>query len=171
MFEQMARFGYACKAAIYAIVGSLALAAAANRGGRITDTSGALRVVLGQPFGRIVPVVLAVGLCGYALWRIADAIFDPERHGTGFGVRRRLHHGDAAPFLDPPKSLRPVRSRAGENYTDRVDPVRFGQRLEEQINWRTAVRRPRPRGDAQLTVHHRQVSVGREDVDEVVLSD
>ena len=36
MFEQMARFGYGSKAVVYAIVGSLALAAAANRGGRIT---------------------------------------------------------------------------------------------------------------------------------------
>lgn len=85
MFDPMARFGYASKAVIYAIVGGLALAAAANRGGRITDTSGALRVVLRQPSGRIVLTVLAVGLCGYAIWRIADAIFDPERHGTGFG--------------------------------------------------------------------------------------
>ena len=85
MFEPMARFGYASKAVIYAIVGGLALTAAANRGGRITDTSGALRVVLGQPFGRVMLVVLAIGLCGYALWRIADAIFDPERHGTSFG--------------------------------------------------------------------------------------
>ena len=85
MFEQMARFGYGSKAVVYAIVGSLALAAAANRGGRITDTSGALRVVLRQPFGRILLVVLALGLCGYAVWRIADAVFDPERHGTRFG--------------------------------------------------------------------------------------
>jgi Domain of Unknown Function (DUF1206) len=85
MFEPMARFGYASKAVIYAIVGGLALAAAANRGGRITDTSGALRVVLTQPFGRILLAVLAVGLCGYAAWRLADAAFDPERHGTGAG--------------------------------------------------------------------------------------
>lgn len=85
MFEPMARFGYASKAVIYAIVGGLALMAAANRGGRITDTSGALRVVLAQPFGRILLVVLAVGLCGYAAWRITDAIMDPDRHGTDAG--------------------------------------------------------------------------------------
>jgi hypothetical protein len=85
MIEPLARLGYASKAVIYAIVGYLAIAAATNRGGRITDTSGALRVVLGQPFGRILLVVLALGLCGYALWRILDAIVDPDRDGTGFG--------------------------------------------------------------------------------------
>ena len=82
--EPLARLGYASKALIYAIVGYLALAAALERGGRITDTSGALRVVLQQPFGRFLLIVLAVGLCGYALWRILDAITDPDGHGTSF---------------------------------------------------------------------------------------
>lgn len=82
--EPLARLGYASKALIYAIVGYLALAAALERGGRVTDTSGALRVVLQQPFGRFLLIVLAVGLCGYALWRILDAIGDPDRHGTSF---------------------------------------------------------------------------------------
>ena len=82
--EPLARLGYASKALIYAIVGYLALAAALERGGRVTDTSGALRVVLQQPSGRALLLVLAVGLCGYALWRILDAISDPDRQGTSF---------------------------------------------------------------------------------------
>ena len=84
MLEQLARLGYASKALIYAIVGVLAILAAANRGGRITDTSGALRVVLTQPFGRLLLIVLAAGLCGYAVWRLLDAVRDPDRHGTAF---------------------------------------------------------------------------------------
>lgn len=86
MFEPLARLGYTSKAVVYAIVGGLALTAAANRGGRITDTSGALRVFLGEPFGQLVLVVLAIGLSGYALWRITDAIMDPDRQGTGTGA-------------------------------------------------------------------------------------
>ena len=82
MLEPLARLGYASKAVIYGIVGVLAILTAANRGGRITDTSGALRVVFRQPFGRMLLVVLAVGLCGYALWRLLDAIADPDHHGT-----------------------------------------------------------------------------------------
>ncbi|MGH8636333.1 MAG: DUF1206 domain-containing protein [Burkholderiales bacterium] len=82
MLESLARLGYASKAVIYAIVGVLAILTATSRGGRITDTSGALRVVLTQPFGRTLLVVLAIGLCGYALWRLLDATMDPDRHGT-----------------------------------------------------------------------------------------
>lgn len=82
MIEPLARLGYASKALIYAIVGTLAVAAAANRGGKVTDTSGALKVVLSQPFGRLLLLVLAAGLCGYAAWRLLDAVRDPDRHGT-----------------------------------------------------------------------------------------
>jgi hypothetical protein len=85
MLESLARLGYASKAVIYAIVGALALAAAVNRGGRITDTSGALRVILSQPFGQVILVVLGVGLCGYAIWRLLDAWKDPDRRGRAFG--------------------------------------------------------------------------------------
>ena len=84
MIETLARLGYASKALIYAIVGSLAVAAALNRGGRITDTRGALRVLLTQPLGNTLLWVVAVGLCGYALWRVLDGLFDPDRHGVTF---------------------------------------------------------------------------------------
>jgi hypothetical protein len=79
--EPFARLGYASKAAIYAVVGLLAILTATNQGGRITDQNGALRVVIGQPFGRMLLLVLAIGLCGYAVWRLLDAFLDPDRHG------------------------------------------------------------------------------------------
>ena len=82
MIEHLARLGYGSKAVIYAIVGVLAILTATRRGGRITDTTGALRVVLTQPFGRTLLIVLAIGLCGYAAWRLLDAIADPDGHGT-----------------------------------------------------------------------------------------
>src|SRR5687767_1092521 len=84
MIEPLARLGYASKALIYAIVGALAFSAATNRTGPIADRSGALREILSRPFGNTVLFVLAVGLCGYALWRVLDAVFDPDRHGTRF---------------------------------------------------------------------------------------
>ena len=90
MIEQLARLGFASKAFIYATVGLLAGAAALNEGGTVTDTRGALRVILSHPFGNTVLFVLAVGLCGYSLWRVLDAVLDPDRHGTsakGVAVR------------------------------------------------------------------------------------
>lgn len=85
MLEHLARLGYASKAVIYAIIGVLAILTAVNRGGRVTDTSGALRVVLTQPYGAAMLILLTVGLCGYAAWRVLDAVTDPDRHGTSFG--------------------------------------------------------------------------------------
>src|SRR5215204_1983203 len=93
MIEPLARLGYASKAFVYATVGLLAGAAALNRGGTVTDTRGALRVILSHPFGNTVLFILAVGLCGYALWRVLDAILDPRRRGAGFkGLVTRIGH-------------------------------------------------------------------------------
>ena len=84
MLESLARLGYASKAVLYGVVGVLAVLAATNsRDGMITDTSGALRVLLMQPYGRMLLIVLSLGLFGYAAWRLLDAIADPERDGTG----------------------------------------------------------------------------------------
>jgi hypothetical protein len=82
MIERLARAGYACKAFIYGVVGLVAAAAAFNRRGTITDTSGALRVILSHQFGNAVLFVIAVGLCGYAVWRLLDAYFDPDGRGS-----------------------------------------------------------------------------------------
>ena len=91
MLETLARVGYAAKAIIYAIVGVLAILTAANRGGAITDTTGALFVVLTKPFGRGLLTILAVGLCGYGTWRLIDAFKNPDRDRlvvrVGNGVR------------------------------------------------------------------------------------
>lgn len=82
MLEHLARLGYVSKAVVYAIVGVMALFTATNRGGRVTDADGALRLVLTQPFGRALLIVLATGLCGYAVWRLLDAVADPDHQGT-----------------------------------------------------------------------------------------
>jgi hypothetical protein len=84
MLEPLVRLGYASKAFIYATVGLLAGAVVLNRGGTVTDSRGALRVILSHPFGNAVLLLLAVGLCAYGLWRVLDAVLDPQRRGTRF---------------------------------------------------------------------------------------
>jgi hypothetical protein len=83
------RLGYVAKALVYVLIGVLALKVAAGvRGGRITDQGGALYVVLGQPFGSTILIVLAAGLLTYAAWQIARAIFGWDHHATkGWGDR------------------------------------------------------------------------------------
>ncbi len=93
MIERLARLGYACKGFIYGTIGALAVAAALSRGGRITDTRGALRVLLTQPLGNTMLWIVAIGLCGYAVWRALDAWFDPDRRGLTFrGIAVRVGH-------------------------------------------------------------------------------
>jgi hypothetical protein len=99
--ERLARVGYAAKAILYITVGFLAAQAALGSGGRVTDSEGALRLVNGGELGRIVLLVMAAGLIGYAVWRLVEALLDPERRGTGakgialrFGFAvRGLFHG------------------------------------------------------------------------------
>lgn len=81
MLARLARLGYFAKAVVYLIVGMLACLSAFGAGGRVTDTSGALKEILEKPFGLVMLVVLAVGFCGYAVWRVLDAWFDPDRRG------------------------------------------------------------------------------------------
>ena len=99
--EVLARLGYGAKAVLYGTIGLLAAGAALGDGrGKATDTRGALRVVLGAPFGRHVLLAIAAGLAGYALWRLIEALADPEQRGTsakalavriGFAVRALAH--------------------------------------------------------------------------------
>jgi hypothetical protein len=99
--ERLARIGYAAKALLYITVGYLAAQAALGRGGRVTDTQGAMHTVNRGSGGWILLLVIAAGLLGYALWRLVEAVVDPERRGTGFkaiAVRfgfavRGLFHG------------------------------------------------------------------------------
>jgi hypothetical protein len=99
--ERLARTGYAAKAVLYLTIGYLAARAATGSGGRVTDTEGALRVVHGASFGRVLLLLMAAGLLGYGLWRLVQAVVDPEHRGKdwkGLAVRsgflaRGLFHG------------------------------------------------------------------------------
>lgn len=87
---RLARVGYAAKAVLYATIGVLAARAAVGAAGGTTDTRGAMATVLEAPFGRVLLLVIALGLVGYAAWRILEAIADPERRGrdpTGLALR------------------------------------------------------------------------------------
>jgi hypothetical protein len=87
--ERLARFGYAAKGVVYVLVGSLA-ALAAFKGGGPTDSRGALTQVVRQPYGRVMLGVVAVGLAGYALWRLVQALRDTEDKGAemkGLSIR------------------------------------------------------------------------------------
>src|SRR6187402_3331420 len=99
--ELLARLGFSAKGVLYGVVGLLAFLAAIGEGGRITDSDGALRAIVRQPFGHTMLLILAVGLFGYAAWRTLEGIFDREHRGNdlkdlavrGSYIARGLLHG------------------------------------------------------------------------------
>ncbi|WP_409250909.1 DUF1206 domain-containing protein [Bacillus sp. SCS-153A] len=78
----LGRMGYLAKGSVYVLIGVLAFMAAIGAGGKTTDTSGALASIASQPFGEILLWILAVGLAGYVIWKVVEAITDPQNKGN-----------------------------------------------------------------------------------------
>ncbi|HEX9945565.1 MAG TPA: DUF1206 domain-containing protein [Thermoanaerobaculia bacterium] len=87
--ERLARLGFAARGVVYALIGILAVQTAFGaRGPRQTDTRSALQMVAQQ--SRALLWLLALGLFGYALWRVIQGVLDPENKGSdakGLAVR------------------------------------------------------------------------------------
>jgi fumarate reductase subunit D len=91
LLELLERLGYVVRGALYAVMGLLALALAlGSGGGQATDLSGSLVALIGNPFGKLVLVVVAVGLTAYSVWGFVRAIYDPLHRGSdasGYAAR------------------------------------------------------------------------------------
>ncbi len=88
--EVMARLGHGARGVVYCLVGGLALFAAIGSGGRTGGSGGALRIVLEQPFGRVLLGLIAIGFACFALWRFLEATTDADRRGNewkGLAIR------------------------------------------------------------------------------------
>lgn len=85
-FEALARAGFLARASIYAVVGILAIKVAVGAGGTTTNQQGALETIAHQPFGKVLLVLTACGLGGYALWRFTRAALGhgPEESDSTF---------------------------------------------------------------------------------------
>jgi fumarate reductase subunit D len=80
------RLGYVVRGALYAVMGLLALGFALGvGGGQTTDLSGSLVFLISNPLGKLVLVVVAVGLGAYAVWGFTRAIYDPLHRGRDAG--------------------------------------------------------------------------------------
>jgi Domain of Unknown Function (DUF1206) len=91
--EGVARAGYAAYGLVYLLVGALAVQAAISGGGKTASQESALQTILLAPLGRVLLVLVALGLLGYGLWRIFQGVMDPEHEGKDAkGVARRAKH-------------------------------------------------------------------------------
>ena len=80
---RLARLGFAAKALLYITIGALATTAAVGLGGTAAPGKhDAMFTLLKAPLGRVLLGAMAVGLFGYAAWRLIEAVTNPEReHG------------------------------------------------------------------------------------------
>jgi hypothetical protein len=88
----LARAGLVARRVVYAIIGVLALKLALGDGGRATDQQGALRTIADRPFGKTLLVLVAIGLGGYAAWRLVRA-------AVGHGAEQRDSGADRVAAL------------------------------------------------------------------------
>jgi hypothetical protein len=78
----LARAGLVSRGVVYAIIGVLALKLALGDGGKATNQQGALRTIAATSFGTALLVLMAIGLAGYAAWRLVRA-------AVGHGAEQR----------------------------------------------------------------------------------
>jgi hypothetical protein len=71
---KVGRVALATQGVLYVVMGLLAVALARRTGNSSASQKGAIASVARQPFGRVLLVVLVVGLIAHALWRLALAI-------------------------------------------------------------------------------------------------
>ncbi len=89
--KTLARLGYAAKGVAYLLISVMAMLLALGRREQPVDFSEVLIEVFHQPFGSMLLALLAVGLAGYGLWCLIQAIMDTENKGTRFfGIVTRL---------------------------------------------------------------------------------
>ncbi|MGJ8592475.1 MAG: DUF1206 domain-containing protein [Aquaticitalea sp.] len=82
--EKIARFGLFSIGIVYVLIGILTALAAFNLGGSKMGTKGAIGYIANQPLGKILLIIMALGLFSYAFWRFYQTIFDSRQLGTDF---------------------------------------------------------------------------------------
>jgi hypothetical protein len=94
--EALARIGLVAKGISFALVGVLALELALGRGGKSTSREGALATIARHGWGGLLLYALAAGFAAYALWRVAQAVFEREEDDKKLWAKRAGYVGRAA---------------------------------------------------------------------------
>lgn len=79
--ERLGRAGLVAKGVFYVVLGILAVKVALGARNEEADKEGVLREIAAQPFGRGLLTLLAVGMFGYAIWRLAQGFLDRDAKG------------------------------------------------------------------------------------------
>ena len=84
IIEKISRWGYVIHGLVYVLIGALALKVAWGLRGQLADPPSAIEVITRQPMGDVLVTLVASGLAAYALWRLIQAIADPDCQGRTF---------------------------------------------------------------------------------------
>ncbi len=87
-FEWLSRAGFVARGVVYALVGVLAIKLALGSGGASASQQGAMRTIAAQPLGNVLLILVAIGLGGYALWRLMRAFVGHGPEGSDRGLDR-----------------------------------------------------------------------------------
>jgi hypothetical protein len=97
--QRFARGGYAAKGVVYGLMAVLGLRAAWSAE-KATGSRGALATLVGEPLGRVILGIIALGLFGYALWGLYQGLRNPEADSAGARISHAvtgvIHLGLAA---------------------------------------------------------------------------
>ncbi|WP_153462991.1 MULTISPECIES: DUF1206 domain-containing protein [Sediminibacillus] len=81
--RRFGRIGYMAQGIVFALIGFLALLAAAGSGGKTAGTSGMFQSLAALPLGEILIWIIGLGLFGYIVWQLIRAFKDPDGYGKG----------------------------------------------------------------------------------------
>ena len=96
----LARIGFVAKGIVYIVIAFIAGEVALGMTRHFADAGGALRILVVEPFGRVLLVAVGTGLLGFAAWQAVAAALDVERRGAriqglvarvGFAVSALVH--------------------------------------------------------------------------------
>ena len=95
--EALARIGLIAYGVVHLLIGWLALQIAWGASARKSaDSSGALRTLADQPFGKILLGLVAVGLVALALWQASETIWRYRNRAGGKRLRKQVTSGAKA---------------------------------------------------------------------------
>ena len=91
-----ARAGYVAYGIVYLLISWLALRLAWGDRGGSADASGALHTLAGQPLGRVLLIVVAIGLLALAVWQGFEAAVGCRQYDDTKRTRKRVAAGGKA---------------------------------------------------------------------------